>query len=89
MPDTSARAQAESHISVAEFRLRTLQSAGNDDIVSPPQYGDFWAVTSILVGLYMEGLLERRGNGPMWKRGGHWFITHAGRAAAAIGANRE
>jgi hypothetical protein len=71
-------------ISSAEFRRLVLSSVDSDGKVEPPPYGDWWTQQSILLGMYAEGLIEKRGEGPMWNRGGPWFITAS--AAAAIGA---
>jgi len=59
----------------ADFRRLTLESANEDGQVRPPALTDWWAQQSLLMGMYMEGLIEKRGTGPMWHRGGPWFVA--------------
>jgi hypothetical protein len=68
-------------INASEFRELTLRSADEDGKVTPPPYGDWWTQQSILIGMYMKGLIEKRGEGRMYDRGGPWYITATGQEA--------
>jgi len=59
----------------AQFRMLTLESADEDGKLDPPSIADWWTQQSLLMGMYMEGLIEKRGTGPKWHRGGPWFIV--------------
>jgi hypothetical protein len=64
-----------------QFLHETLASADADGKLDPPALADWFAQKSLLIGMWMEGLIELRGTGrdqPMWP----WFITEKGRAAA-------
>jgi hypothetical protein len=66
----------------AEYRAEVLKTADAEGRLYPPLTTDPWARLSILMGMYMEGLIERRGDGPMYRRTGPWFATS--RAETAI-----
>lgn len=61
-----------------------LESAAADGEIDAPQLTDTWLRLSLLIGMYMQGLIERRGEGRMYDRAGPWYITESGRAAAAL-----
>lgn len=78
---------ADQTINGTKFRELTLDSADEDGKVTPPSYGDWWEQQSILIGMYMEGLIEKRGpEKRMYDRGGPWYITSH---AAAIRASSK
>lgn len=62
----------------AQFRHETLVSRDENGQLDPPALGDWWTQMSLLMGMYFEGLIERRGAGRMYDRGGPWFITAKG-----------
>jgi len=62
-----------------QFRTLTLKSADEDGKLDPPSLADWWATQSLLIGMYINGLIEKRGTGPQWNRGGPWYITEKGR----------
>lgn len=67
----------------AQFRREVLASADDDGKLDPPALADWFKRQSLLIGMWMDGLIELRGKGrdqPMWP----WFITEKGRAAAAL-----
>jgi hypothetical protein len=62
----------------AQFKLETLRSAGDDDKLDPPALADWFKQKSLLISMWMDGLIELRGTGrdqPM----APWFITQRGR----------
>lgn len=63
-----------------QFRDETLASADDDGKLHPPSAGDFFSRTSLLLGMWFDGLIERRCR---HDESGPWFITDRGRAAAA------
>lgn len=62
----------------ASFRAEALASADADGKLDPPALADWFAAQSILLGMWMDGVIERR-----CRRDevGPWFITNKGRAA--------
>lgn len=69
----------------AQFRHETLASANEDGKLDPPALANPWHRTSLLMGMYMEGLIERRGpEKRAYERTGPWFITEAGKSAAGV-----
>lgn len=67
----------------AQFRHETLLSADGDGKLDPPALADWLKQKSLLIGMWMDGLIELRGRGrdqPMWP----WFITEKGRAASGV-----
>lgn len=67
----------------AQFRHETLASADEDGKLDPPDLADQWARKSLLIGMYMEGLIEQRGPGKRaYERSGPYYLTEAGRRAA-------
>jgi hypothetical protein len=61
-----------------QFRMLTLESADADGKLDPPSLADWFAAQSILMGLWMDGLIERRCRR---NESGPWFITEKGKAA--------
>jgi len=59
----------------AQFRMLTLESADDDGKLDPPSIADWFAAQSLLMGMFIEGLIEKRGTGRMHSRGGPWFIV--------------
>lgn len=70
------------------YKQEVLETADADGQLCPPPVRDWFAGQSVLMGMYMQGLIEKRGEGAMYHRGGPWFITDKGRAAASIGKER-
>jgi hypothetical protein len=62
-----------------QFRALTLESADDDGKLDPPSLADWWTQQSLLIDMYLKGLIEKSGTGRMYDRGGPWFITEAGR----------
>jgi hypothetical protein len=72
----------------AQFRHETLASVDDDGKLDPPALADWFKQKSLLIGMWMDGLIELRGKGrdqPMWP----WFITAKGRAAASLADTGE
>jgi hypothetical protein len=65
-------------ITPAQFRMLTLESADQDGKIDPPSVADWFAAQSILIAMWMDGLIERRGGR---NDSGPWFITAKGIAA--------
>ena len=66
-----------------QFRHETLASADDGGKLDPPALADWFKQKSLLIGMWMDGLIELRGKGrdqPM----GPWFITGKGRSAARV-----
>lgn len=61
-------------ITVAQYRCMVLDSADADGKLDPPATTDWWSMQSCLIGMYMEGLIVRRGTGHAWNRGGPWYL---------------
>lgn len=59
---------------VRDYRQSVLDSADADGRLDPPTLQDWWAQQSLMIGMYMEGLIEKRGTGPMWNRTGPWYL---------------
>ena len=71
----------------SQFRQVTLESADDDGKLEPPSIQDGFAGQSLLMGMFIKGLITKRYN--MNERG-PWYITKQGvqvRAAASIGSN--
>jgi hypothetical protein len=68
----------------AQFRHETLASADEDGKLDPPALADPWMRESLLIGMYMEGLIEKRGPGRAYERTGPYYITEAGRRTAGV-----
>lgn len=69
----------------AQFRHETLASADEDGKLDPPALADWFTTQGLLIGMWMDGLIELRRPGrdqPMWP----WFITPKGRAALGVTA---
>ena len=63
-----------------QFRREALASADSDEVIDPPALSDWFAQNSLLIAMWMDGLIELRGGGrekPMWP----WYITAKGKAA--------
>lgn len=73
-------------LSPAQFRHEALASADEDGKLAPPALADWWTRTSLLIGMYMEGLIEQRGPGRAYERTGPYYLTEAGRRAAGVNA---
>jgi hypothetical protein len=68
-----------------EYERLVLKTADDDGKLDPPAVSNWWVGTSILIGMYMRGLVERRGpEKRMYERTGPWYITERGRAAASL-----
>ena len=63
----------------AQFRHEALVSADADGKLDPPAIADWFKQQSLLLGMWMEGLIERRCRRD---ESGPWFITDKGRDAA-------
>ncbi len=72
-----------------QFVRVTLESVDADGKVDPPALDDWFAAMGIVMRMYFDGLIERRGKGPMWNRGGPWYITEKGDAARLAGYVKE
>lgn len=83
---TTTAQQAGEQITRARFRELTIESADEDGRLNPPTLADWWVQQSLLIGMYMDGLIERRGDGPMWNRGGPWYATGQAILAARASA---
>jgi hypothetical protein len=66
-----------------QFQLVTLESADDDGRVYPHSVADWFAQQSLLMGMWMEGLIDHR-DGPhkpfRWlitDKGREWLRTHA------------
>lgn len=66
-----------------QWRRIALESAREDDVVHPHPVGDFSVRTSLMIKLLLEGYVERRCRPD---EVGPWYITKAGRAFLASGA---
>lgn len=69
-----------SGLTPAQFRHETLASADSDGQLDPPALSDWFVTQSLLLRMWMDGLITRR-----CKRNeaGPYYITDAGRAAIA------
>lgn len=65
----------------ATFRAEALASADEDGKIDPPALADPFAAMSLLIGMWMEGLIERRCRRD---EAGPWFITAKGRATSGV-----
>ena len=63
-------------LTVAQYRHEALVSADENDLLDPPSISDWFKQTSILLGMWMDGLIERRCRRD---EAGPWFITGKGR----------
>lgn len=70
----------------AQFRHETLASADDDGVLDPPSLADWFKAQSLLIGMWMEGLIERRCRRD---EAGPWFITDKGAAALRQLAMKE
>lgn len=66
-----------------QFRHETLVSADEDGKLDPPALADWWTQAGLLIGMYMEGLIEQRGPLRAYERKGPYYLTEAGKRAAA------
>jgi hypothetical protein len=62
----------------AQFRHEALASADEDGKLDPPAIADWFKGQGLLIGMWMDGLIERRCRRD---EAGPWFITPKGRAA--------
>jgi hypothetical protein len=71
----------------AQFRHEALASVDADGKLDPPALADWFKAQSLLISMWMDGLIERRARRD---EPGPWFITHKGRGAmvqASTGAD--
>lgn len=64
-----------------QFRLVTLESADETGQVYPPLLADWFAMMSLLIGMFMDELITRRAKPD---ESGPWFITDKGKAWKAM-----
>lgn len=61
----------------AQFKHEALASADADGLIDPPAIADWFVQKSLLISMWMEGVIELHGSGrdkPM----GPWYITKKG-----------
>lgn len=63
-------------ISPKQWRIVTLESADDDGRIYPHSLADPFKVYSLLIGMFMDGLIQRRCR---HDEAGPWFITDQGR----------
>lgn len=68
----------------AQFRHEALASADEDGKLDPPSIADWFRQQSLLIGMWMDGLIERRCRPD---ESGPWFITDRGRITLAQPTN--
>lgn len=59
-----------------QFRHETLASVDEDGKLDPPALADWFKQQSLLMGMWFEGLIEKRGHPD---KAGPWFIADKGR----------
>lgn len=65
-------------LSPRQFRALALESADEDGKLDPPSLADWFATQSLLLGMFFDGLIEKRCRRD---EAGPWFITEKGMAA--------
>lgn len=66
----------------AQFRTVALVSTDSDGRIDPPALADWFKQQSLLIGMWMDGLIERRCRRD---EAGPYFITEKGRSATSGG----
>ena len=62
-----------------EYELEVLRTADGEGVLYPPPLTDWWAQQSVLIGMYLRGEIDRKGEGRMYERTGPYCIASAGR----------